>query len=57
MSICGSGSTRRWSSHEVRWHWVKGHAGHDLNERADQLAREASRDRAALRALTRSRMK
>jgi ribonuclease HI len=27
-------------AHEVRWHWVKGHAGHDENERADQLARE-----------------
>jgi len=25
--------------HEVRWHWVKGHAGNELNERADQLAR------------------
>jgi ribonuclease HI len=24
--------------HTIRWHWVKGHAGHDLNERADQLA-------------------
>jgi ribonuclease HI len=24
--------------HEVRWHWVKGHAGHELNERADRLA-------------------
>ena len=28
------------ASHDVRWHWVKGHAGHDENERADQLARE-----------------
>ena len=26
--------------HQVRWHWVRGHAGHDLNERADRLARE-----------------
>ena len=25
--------------HEVRWHWVKGHSGHPLNERADALAR------------------
>ncbi|MBD3818770.1 MAG: ribonuclease HI [Brevundimonas diminuta] len=24
--------------HEVKWHWVKGHAGHALNERADGLA-------------------
>lgn len=24
--------------HEVRWVWVKGHAGHDGNERADVLA-------------------
>ncbi|HZS63109.1 MAG TPA: ribonuclease HI [Xanthobacteraceae bacterium] len=27
--------------HQVHWHWVKGHAGHAMNERADQLAREA----------------
>ncbi|MEX2519254.1 MAG: ribonuclease HI [Paracoccaceae bacterium] len=26
--------------HEVTWTWVKGHAGHEENERADQLARE-----------------
>ena len=28
------------SRHTVRWHWVKGHVGHDANERADELARE-----------------
>jgi ribonuclease HI len=27
--------------HQVRWHWVRGHAGHNLNERADELASEA----------------
>jgi ribonuclease HI len=27
--------------HKVRWHWLKGHVGHALNERADALAREA----------------
>ena len=27
--------------HTVHWHWVRGHSGHDLNERADVLAREA----------------
>ena len=27
--------------HEVRWHWVRGHAGHAENERADALARAA----------------
>ncbi|MEN0000891.1 MAG: ribonuclease HI [Pseudomonadota bacterium] len=25
--------------HTVNWHWVKGHAGHPENERADELAR------------------
>lgn len=27
--------------HRVTWHWVKGHAGHIENERADELARLA----------------
>lgn len=29
-------------SHQIRWHWVKGHAGHVENERCDVLAREAA---------------
>jgi ribonuclease HI len=27
--------------HKIEWIWVKGHAGHDENERADALARGA----------------
>ena len=26
--------------HDIHWHWVKGHAGHPENERADALARK-----------------
>ena len=26
--------------HSVRWHWVRGHHGHEENERADELARQ-----------------
>ncbi|WP_151717363.1 ribonuclease HI [Gemmobacter serpentinus] len=26
--------------HQVTWKWIKGHAGHAENERADELARE-----------------
>jgi ribonuclease HI len=29
------------AGHEVEWHWVKGHAGHPENERADRLATAA----------------
>jgi ribonuclease HI len=28
------------ANHKVDWRWVRGHAGHDLNERADALARK-----------------
>ena len=29
------------SRHEVEWIWVRGHAGHPENERADRLANRA----------------
>jgi ribonuclease HI len=28
-------------SHEISWHWVRGHAGNRDNQRVDRLAREA----------------
>ena len=30
---------------KIRWHWIKGHAGHPENERADALARKAIPDK------------
>ena len=33
--------------HQVEWRWVRGHAGHPENERADQLASDAARSVAA----------
>jgi len=35
--------------HEVDWRWVRGHNGHELNERADALARKGLQDSAAAR--------
>jgi ribonuclease HI len=34
-------ATRR---HDVSWHWIKGHAGHAENEKADELARRGMED-------------
>ena len=31
--------------HQITWHWVKGHSGHDENERVDQLANRAIDER------------
>jgi ribonuclease HI len=31
-----------YSKHNVKFHWIKGHAGHPENERCDQLAVEAA---------------
>ena len=28
--------------HTIQWHWVKGHNGHPLNERCDELATAAA---------------
>jgi ribonuclease HI len=36
--------------HDVSWKWVKGHAGHPLNERADALARKGLKDTLGARA-------
>lgn len=30
-------------SHQIEWHWVRGHAGDPDNERVDRLARQAMR--------------
>lgn len=35
-------------AHTVRWHWVRGHAGHPENERCDELANLAIDDAVAL---------
>jgi len=33
--------------HRVTWHWVKGHAGHPENERADALANRGVEERSS----------
>jgi ribonuclease HI len=35
--------------HEIEFHWVRGHAGHPENERADELARKGLAEARALR--------
>jgi len=32
------------AGHQIEWLWVRGHAGHDGNERADALANQGVRD-------------
>ena len=34
------------AKHDIEWHWVKGHAGHTENERADRLANKGIPDAA-----------
>lgn len=35
--------------HDVTWRWVKGHAGHELNERADALANKGCHEQTGKR--------
>lgn len=30
--------------HRITWHWVRGHAGHEENERVDRIAREVAKN-------------
>lgn len=32
------------TKHEIRWEWLRGHAGHSFNERCDKLAKRAAED-------------
>jgi ribonuclease HI len=35
-------------SHDIAWHWTRGHSGHAENEQVDKLAREAALAAAAM---------
>jgi len=37
------------ANHKVTWNWVRGHAGHPENERADELARKGLKEAAEAR--------
>lgn len=39
-------------AHRIRWHWVKGHSGHEGNERADRLADRGMRSARGLDGMT-----
>ncbi|HYN21867.1 MAG TPA: ribonuclease HI [Thermoanaerobaculia bacterium] len=41
-------------THDIRWDWVKGHAGDRWNERADRLATEAIREQRAALGMSRN---
>lgn len=34
-------------SHQIDWHWVRGHNGHPENERVDEAARQACTDKSS----------
>ena len=34
------------TDHSIAWHWVKGHAGHPMNERCDGLAQQQAQQQA-----------
>lgn len=42
MSISGNVLDAALGQHQIKWEWVKGHAGHPENERCDELARAAA---------------